>query len=100
MVSVDGFVVSASVTPVLETGVSPVVFLLVGTIVGKAVVPGISCPSQLYISGQHSPSGTGPGIQLASGAKHSFSAHITSPSKHRQYLQGSGSGTTSPNLNT
>lgn len=50
MVSVDGFVVSASVTPVLETGVSPVVFLLVGTIVGKAVVPGISCPSKRDVS--------------------------------------------------
>lgn len=74
------------------------VFLLVGTMVGSCVVPGISSPSQLYISGQHSPSGIGPGTQFGAGGRHTFSAQMTSPSKQRQYLQASGGGTSSPNL--
>lgn len=66
--------------------------------VGSCVVPGISSPSQLYVSGQHSPSGTGPGMQFGAGGRQTFSAQMTSPSKQRQYLHASGGGTSSPNL--
>lgn len=93
--------VDVALTSGVLAGVSAVgggVFLLVGSIVGSCVVPGISSPSQLYISGQHSPSGIFPGMQFGAGGRQTFSAHITSPSKQRQYLQASGGGTSSPNL--
>lgn len=51
--SEDGALTSDVVSEVSTVGGG--VFLLVGSMVGSCVVPGISSPSQLYISGQHSP---------------------------------------------